>query len=611
MNIVFLSTAWGPKLGGINSFNADLATALAQTLGGNDRVFCATPSAQDVDLADAFGKGVTLLNLSDKVADSRFDEAWIDDVVRELRKIDISHVDWWVGHDVITGAAALRAEETYGGRSTLIHHMSYARYQGVKTDDPVRADQKSYEQVELFRRSKHEFAVGPLLSRAAKELTGRKAFELIPGFPANISDHSSDDRIVGITFGRMEHQDDRIKQGLLAVSGFARSVKAAREAEDWKNPLRESSFYILGLGDRWLVEAEQIQKQAEREAQAALNIVPLPYDASRKMLLARLERCNLALMLSWHEGFGLAGWEAIAAETPLILSRNSGLYELLERSLPGIGPGCVEAVDIRGKRGSPEQRNFHPEDLDAVVKSIKRIAGNLEAAKNRARELKQQLVSRLGCTWGHTAASFIEELSGGTKSLSPPVIETEEWNDVLLRGTVTNALPEVVELEVSSAQGKLTSEFDLLVDTRFGNAEFAVDDCTVEYGVREASLHLEMVNFSVKKGERLGDAADVTPHVRASGGNRWQISGPVEREVIMRRALGAEALCRLQRTSKEKAKLLVEISCRPRDIHYTVHDVFNTQSAIDVERVLNVFLEKTLSQRHSIVVLSQFESEEI
>lgn len=55
-------------------------------------------------------------------------------------------------------------------------------------------------------------------------------------------------------------------------------------------------------------------------------------------------------MPSWHEGFGLVAWEAVAAGVPLIVSKESGVYEFLDEQFK---TGYVEAIKVRGATESP------------------------------------------------------------------------------------------------------------------------------------------------------------------------------------------------------------------------------------------------------------------
>ena len=93
-----------------------------------------------------------------------------------------------------------------------------------------------------------------------------------------------------------------------------------------------------------------------------MNILAQPFTAQREPLFDQLGRANLALMLSWHEGFGLTGWEAIAAQVPLIVSRQSGLYRLVQERIGTPGTACLKGLDIQGQEGDDDCTNFTAED---------------------------------------------------------------------------------------------------------------------------------------------------------------------------------------------------------------------------------------------------------
>ena len=142
-----------------------------------------------------------------------------------------------------------------------------------------------------------------------------------------------------------------------------------------------------------------------------MTLLALPFDEDREEMLAELGRANAALMLSWHEGFGLTGWEAIAGEVPLVVSRQSGLWKLLEETFgSGVANGLVRSVDVRGADGIDETTNFRPEDEKAVKDIILDLAANPDDARRAASELKQRLAEKLICTWENTARQFVEGL---------------------------------------------------------------------------------------------------------------------------------------------------------------------------------------------------------
>ena len=140
------------------------------------------------------------------------------------------------------------------------------------------------------------------------------------------------------------------------------------------------------------------------------------------------------------EGFGLTGWEAIAAGVPLILGRNSGLYRLIDERLGGAGRGCVHAIDIRGSeanRGAEggdadqEADNFRPEDAEAVCRAVLDIAADPDGARRDALSLRQLLEDK-GCTWEQAAWGFAADLGielPGPDLRPTPLAETVQATD--------------------------------------------------------------------------------------------------------------------------------------------------------------------------------------
>ena len=62
----------------------------------------------------------------------------------------------------------------------------------------------------------------------------------------------------------------------------------------------------------------------------SVTLNPISYLEDKNELDTRLLEQDLCMMLSEHEGFGLVGWEAIGAGIPLIVSKNSGLYQFVK-----------------------------------------------------------------------------------------------------------------------------------------------------------------------------------------------------------------------------------------------------------------------------------------
>ena len=163
----------------------------------------------------------------------------------------------------------------------------------------------------------------------------------------------------------MDRESDRIKQGGLAVAGFACAVRSAHQP-GMSRILRDNpQMRVIGISEEKGTEEAALRKFANDEAGRELNLMAQPFDEDRAALFDQLGRANIALMLSWHEGFGLTGWEAIAAEVPLIVSRQSGLYRLVDEALGDPGTACFRMIDVQGQEGNDDTSNFTQPDEDA------------------------------------------------------------------------------------------------------------------------------------------------------------------------------------------------------------------------------------------------------
>jgi hypothetical protein len=390
-NFMLLATAWGPKFGGINAFNMDFALGLASYLGDGGNVFCAVfqPSMEDIERA----RPVTLVPIDRPVTTPGYDRSWALDVWQRFEKdYPGEQIDWWVGHDVTTGwAAAEGPGVAKHGQSALIMHMNYADYQAYKGGTGEQAHHKEMAQRQLFPRAQRWFANGPLLRDALRDIVHQPVTMLVPGFAA-VPPSPSSGRLKLITFGRMDRESDRIKQGTLAVSGFAAAVKQAWSTAGLPPKLRDSpQMRVIGISEPGGAEEQSLTAMACTKAGRQVNLIALSFDEDRNQLLEELGRANIALMLSWHEGFGLTGWEAVAGEVPLILSRQSGLWLLLKETFgEGFANGYVKVIDVRGQQGGDLIENFRPEDEAEVRDAITNL-GRSEAQEGSGGETSLHL----------------------------------------------------------------------------------------------------------------------------------------------------------------------------------------------------------------------------
>jgi tetratricopeptide (TPR) repeat protein len=420
-NVLLLATAWGPRHGGINAFSRDFAIGLKDVLANNGNVYCAVLRPTREDREAASRRGVTLIDVDRDPNSSRYDPAWALEIRDKLRQ---EHgdplVDWWVGHDLISTKAALRGREAanYGGVAA-IKHTSQLDFKSRQYGRGSRAIEPFDEQVDLFNRADRHFGVGPLLrAKIQDQLNASSAVMLVPGFPDSFEGRPPESDLVLTTFGRMDRLSDRIKQGSLAVAALARACCEARQVAEklgQRSKLaRNPGIRVIGIKEGASEEEEALRRLADERC-PGLNVIPMCFDEDRQAVLNRVRRSNIALMLSTHEGFGLTGWEAVAAGTPLIVGEDSGLFQLISESGGEEDQDRVLAIRIEGTIHADADPPFTKADEERAARAIAQVANNLEAWQVKAAALRISLIQRYGCTWQHTAKTFLDALG------EPPV----------------------------------------------------------------------------------------------------------------------------------------------------------------------------------------------
>jgi len=395
-SIIFIATAWGVKHGGINSFNYDLVISLASIISSSlMKIICIVPIASEAEYKEAEDKGVLLKCLNSKFSNTT---DLTEEIVPEIvKKISGYKPTWWIGHDLKTGPVALKAKQVSGGKCAIIHHMDYESYLPYYDDYPsdlISSQRQNLSKADIV------FAVGPKLARSATDKLrseiNKKVIELIPGL-APIEGLQEQNRFSAIIFGRLDPKQDRLKQAKLAVVGFGRACRLYPKIIG-----KDASITIIGLNEDRQNEDRLLLKQIlDKEAGRAVPLHGWQYFENRSALLDCLRQHSVCLMLSLHEGFGLVGWEAIAAEVPLIISTNTGVYDAISKYLGGVGRGCIKPISILGATG---ESSYRDEDVDIVANALCDVKQQGSNAKNDSRVLKNLL--EIFCTWKHTAIDF-------------------------------------------------------------------------------------------------------------------------------------------------------------------------------------------------------------
>ncbi|MDB5348508.1 MAG: hypothetical protein JWP89_6885 [Schlesneria sp.] len=400
--IVVVATGWGPSFGGINSFNIDFCLALSRIVSDDTCVVCVTSGVDDVTRSfyeEQYNiRLVTLPRINDVISDDVATSAAV-----LLRKYQFRNVPLVCGHDVITGAIAISLSQVLHAQSLVFHHMSYISYQAIKRSGRT-AREMDDEQRNVFQKAKFVVAVGPLLKESAERLCQRDIPMVVPGL-ATITKitHRAKNAFRAITFGRLGGEDDPIKQGSLAVAGYGRYIKMSANQIHW----REHRFSMFGLSEaQYSTEEAAIKALMHREAERVVAVNATPYTEDRTSLYQALADNEVAMMLSWHEGFGLVGWEAIAAGVPLIVSKHTGLYKLLAEDDNTFGADCLTMVDVRG---STHASDPDENDIKEVADALFKISTNLDRYFSAADKLRKYIIDKY--TWDSCARAALQACS--------------------------------------------------------------------------------------------------------------------------------------------------------------------------------------------------------
>lgn len=407
IRFVTFATAWGSAHGGINSFNRDFCCALAKCLTCG--VACVVPAASGEERGDAASEGVVLLPIGSDPKEA-FDD---DSATRVLALADLTGVEYWIGHDIVTGEFAAKVMNLAArGQLAAIMHQSYEAYAEIK--HAVADAGKALRQKDLFESAGKAFAVGPLLHKRLLDWSA-KAQLIIPGL-RYVEHRRAENALKVVVFGRLTEDNALIKGIELAGHAVAEAVKRARSAHS--GSIAEDTLIKFIGTDPNDPYAAGIKTALEKRAGLPISVSMLPFLAAPD-LLKHIKGANLSLMLSWHEGFGLAGWESIGAGVPLIVSQRSGVYRLLD-DLGGQARGCVKSIDVLGSSGPTEP--FQEPDLQAAAEAVLDTTRNIGAAIRDADCLREFLLD-VGYTWDSAARNFIKAL-GQDSQLKANSIET-------------------------------------------------------------------------------------------------------------------------------------------------------------------------------------------
>jgi hypothetical protein len=454
--LVAFATRWGPQFGGINSFNADLLPAIAAAFDKKIKTVCIVLDASTADIDAARSANVSLISLG-LPGEKEFNPDLETQVSQALQDEGIQPnpaETVWLGHDRITGDIALAAAIKLGGQSALIHHMSYVHYEAF-AENSAQANTKKTDQTRLFVKADIVLAIGPSLRDALSDmLDGKEIPMLVPGL-AKITHRMEPRTFKAFLSGHLDDSARKIKQAHLGVAAFGEAIRQCTENTGLPGVLhrtKEPQLVLRGVDFETADGTHDPQAEldlkvfAEGYAKGVFTLQALPFTKDREELFDDLRAASVAMMPSWHEGFGLVAWEAIAAGVPLIVSQKSGAYRLLDELQDGLFTSMVQGIEIAGSSQHPY---FQPSDLQTLSDALIQIAKDPAKYRRKAAELHRGLLEHY--SWDHCAKQLFEAIgwnfSDGPATVEPPS-DAPTFAPVLPITTLVQAM-DIVEIRTA------------------------------------------------------------------------------------------------------------------------------------------------------------------
>lgn len=432
--ILVIATGWGPKHGGINAFNKGLCIGIAdyikeEKLELEIEVVCAVSSYDESDIADAQDHNVVLRSFEPKKKNEFLNANDIFEIEEDLKSYNSGHnrVKYVILHDLSTGDLFNKQNNAFPNAKdnwSAIHHMHYREYEHIKGYEANKSKlEKTISQYNLFNGVKYVFAVGPYLKELLEKFfqekrNNTKIVKLIPGLSIQDEFINTDPeiKINGLTFGRLDVRHDNIKLASLAMDAWIKAINYHKRIDDERKTkkLQKSKLNIVGFD--FDNEADKARCEELQKKHGDL-IAAFPYTRNEPILNYMLADSTIAFMLSRHEGFGLTGWEAIAAGIPLITTTNSGLYKFLEKFEKGQYKKYVHTVYLANEY-TPGK--YTTEEAEDVYRKLSDYIKNYKDWHEKADKLKEVLRTKF--TWKNTARTLLDAIGVSSQTDSNGLI---------------------------------------------------------------------------------------------------------------------------------------------------------------------------------------------
>ena len=318
LRITLLASEWKSSKGGLSTLNRELAIQLAKH--PNVSVTYFVPKCSDEDKRAACYHNVTILEAKKRPGYALID--WLAYPPKDLI------IDFVIGHDVILGKQAQIIKESHNCKWMQVLHTApeqmamHKMYPGAI----FKGEKKQLTEIALCEMADVVVAVGPKLRElysAYLSWRGTDVFDLTPGIFSELvhcrrtvrDDKSKQFRI--LLFGRGDSED-------FALKGFDIAARAVAK-------LNDNSYVLFFVG---AYEPDKVKEEFTKRGLNPDQLIVRSFLDHREDLAKILCATDLCIVPSRTEGFGLTALEALSAGLPLLVSKNSGFGEALQKIRP-------------------------------------------------------------------------------------------------------------------------------------------------------------------------------------------------------------------------------------------------------------------------------------
>ena len=326
LHVLFLADEWGSSKGGMSTLNREMAKHFA--LLPNVKVTYLVPPGQNSKIKDeAIRYGVDLVEAEDYIG---FDPS----MLLSFPPSNLNTIDVVIGHSRKLGPQAQPIRASTKCKWVQVVHVSSEEVGMHK--EAIREYEKKHDiEIKLCKTADLVVAIGLKLAdvyNAALRFCDKTVEVLTPGVFEefrNVRQGNTDMTTHGIlVFGRGASEEFQLK-------GYDIAARAV-------GGMRRGKYHLIFVGAPE-GEQEKVKKNLLESGIKENQLKVRSFRESRDELSRMFSEADLAIMPSRTEGFGLAALEAMSAGIPVLVTKNSGLAQALEKV--SFGHTCIVDSD--------------------------------------------------------------------------------------------------------------------------------------------------------------------------------------------------------------------------------------------------------------------------